>query len=89
MVSLEVIPVGGAESQSLGFIIAFEATRTSSPQAASEDTYNAERLRITQLEAELGAAKEHLQSVINEREVANEELRSIFRGTVHRQRVKS
>ena len=76
MLSLEVIPFGGAESQSLGFIIAFEATRTSSPQAASEDTYNAERLRITQLETELGAAKEHLQSVINEREVANEELRS-------------
>ena len=76
MLSLEVIPVGGAESQSLGFIIAFEATRTSSPQAASEDTYNAERLRITQLETELGAAREHLQSVINEREVANEELRS-------------
>ena len=55
--NLEVIPVGGAESQSLGFIIAFEATRTSSPQAASEDTYNAERLRITQLETELVRSK--------------------------------
>src|SRR5271165_148639 len=71
MLSLEVIPVGGVGSQCLGFIIAFETTRTSSPQVASEDTYNAERLRITQLETELVAAREHLQSVINEREVAN------------------
>ena len=36
----------------------------------------AERLRIAQLEKKLGAAREHLQSVINEREVADEELRS-------------
>jgi two-component system CheB/CheR fusion protein len=74
--NLEIIPVEVAGSQSLSFIIAFEATPAAAPIAMPEAIDEAQRLRIARLEKELVAAREHLQSVIDEREVATEELRS-------------
>ncbi len=74
--SLEVIPVGGAGRRSSSFIITFEATPNTTPTAVPKDADDPQRARISQLENELVAVKEHVQSVIDEREVANEELRS-------------
>jgi two-component system CheB/CheR fusion protein len=74
--SLEVIPVGGTEIPGSTFIIAFAATPAAVQETAPEDPDETQRSRITQLQSELVAIKEHVQSVIDEREVANEELRS-------------
>jgi two-component system CheB/CheR fusion protein len=73
---LEVIPVGRTESQSSSFIVAFEATHHAETNVAPADADDAQALRIAELEHELVAAKEHVQSVIDEREIANEELRA-------------
>ncbi|MEY2615189.1 MAG: two-component system, chemotaxis family, CheB/CheR fusion protein [Verrucomicrobiota bacterium] len=72
--SLEVIPVSGAESAT--FIIAFLAMPPSPRANPPEDPDDAQRQRIAELEDELVQTKEQVQSVIDEREVANEELRS-------------
>ena len=74
--SLDVIPVGGTGNQGPFFIITFESEPTAAPEISSQPADDAQRLRITELESELVAAREHVQSVIDEREVANEELRS-------------
>ena len=74
--NLEVIPVGGTESLGSSFIIAFDATPTLDRKQRPKILMTTQRLRIAQLENELVAIKEHVQSVIDEREVANEELRS-------------
>jgi two-component system, chemotaxis family, CheB/CheR fusion protein len=76
MLNLEVVTVGEAERPASSFIIAFEANPTPTTQAAFEGSDDDQKLRIGQLEKELVANKEYLQSVIDEREVANEELRS-------------
>jgi two-component system, chemotaxis family, CheB/CheR fusion protein len=76
MLSLEIVPVAETERETSSFIIAFEATPTDAPKAAPAAADDAQRLRNAQLEKELVANKEYLQSVIDEREVANEELRS-------------
>jgi two-component system CheB/CheR fusion protein len=73
---LEVIPIGGTESQGPSFIIAFPTAPAPLPAAPAEDPNDAQRLRISHLEKELAVAKEQVQSVIDEREVTNEELRS-------------
>jgi two-component system, chemotaxis family, CheB/CheR fusion protein len=76
-VDLEVIPVGGTESQSSSFIIAFvgrpNTTPTEEAPGVAQDVW---KLRIAHLERELLAAKRQVQSMLDEREVANEELRS-------------
>jgi two-component system, chemotaxis family, CheB/CheR fusion protein len=74
--NLEIIPVEGTGSQSSSFIIAFEATPATAPTTMPEAADDALGLKISQLEKELVAAREHVQSVIDEREVATEELRS-------------
>jgi two-component system CheB/CheR fusion protein len=76
MLNLEIVPVRGTQRQSSFFIIAFEAMPTVAFKGGPEDADDPQRLRIDRLENELIANKEHLQSVIDEREVANEELRS-------------
>jgi two-component system CheB/CheR fusion protein len=68
MLSLEIIPIEAAGSQSLFFIIAFEATPAAAPITMPEAIDDAQKLQIARLEKELGAAREHLQSVIDERE---------------------
>jgi two-component system CheB/CheR fusion protein len=72
--SLEIIPVWGAESST--FIIAFLAMPPITRTKLSDDPDDAQRQRIADLEDELVQMKEQVQSVIDEREVANEELRS-------------
>jgi two-component system, chemotaxis family, CheB/CheR fusion protein len=76
-VDLEVIPVGGTESQSSSFIIAFVGRPYTIPmEEAPGVTPEPQKLRIAHLEKELLAAKRQVQSKVDEREVANEELRS-------------
>jgi two-component system, chemotaxis family, CheB/CheR fusion protein len=74
--SLEVISVGGSESLKPAFIIAFEAMPAAALETSSEDADQRLRLRTAQLENELITIKENVQSVIDERELANEELRA-------------
>ena len=74
--SLEVIPVRGTGNESAFFIIVFESTPAAAREIASESADDVQRLRIAELQSELVAAREHVQSVIDDREVANEELRS-------------
>jgi two-component system CheB/CheR fusion protein len=74
--SLEIIPVDGAGSQSSSFIIAFEARPLAAPTTLPETADDALRLQLSQLEKQLVVARERVQSVIDEREVATEELRS-------------
>jgi hypothetical protein len=71
MLSLEIVPIAETEREISSFIIAFEATPTDAPKAAPATADDAQRLRNAQLEKELVANKEYLQSVIDEREVAN------------------
>jgi two-component system CheB/CheR fusion protein len=76
MFSLDVVPVGGATDQGAFFIITFKSQPSAAPETSSQHDDGVQRLRIAELESELVAAREHVQSVIDEREVANEELRS-------------
>jgi two-component system CheB/CheR fusion protein len=76
MLSLEVVPVGEAEGPASCFIVVFEATPAATAKTTFKESDDDQRLRIGQLEKELIANKDYLQSVIDDREVANEELRS-------------
>jgi two-component system, chemotaxis family, CheB/CheR fusion protein len=75
-INLEVIPVGATGSESTSFIVTFEATPSVPIKRVSGSSEDGQRLRVVQLEKELIAAREHVQAVIDDREVANEELRS-------------
>jgi two-component system CheB/CheR fusion protein len=85
-VSLEILPVRGRSAAEGGFLVLFEspprsetvaAPRSSrrTPVVASTDQENADA-QIGQLEQELAAMREYLQSVIEQQEATNEELQA-------------
>ncbi|MGE5611709.1 MAG: CheR family methyltransferase, partial [Bacillota bacterium] len=78
-VNLEVIPVKLPGSAHGGFLINFEepgAPGTGPPTRAPAPTAPADRGEAEQLRQELAAAREYLQSIIEQQSAANEELRS-------------
>jgi two-component system CheB/CheR fusion protein len=80
-VSIEVIPVEGA-IEGRHFLILFEETgkevrvREEKTRSQRSRTGQRESARVTQLEQELAASREYLQSIIQDLEAANEELQS-------------
>jgi two-component system, chemotaxis family, CheB/CheR fusion protein len=75
---LEVIPIKHPKSQERYFLILFEtADQQSRGQEAGGARRKSDERRVRQLQQELAAARDHLQSVIEEYEAAYEELQSV------------
>ena len=76
-VNLEAIPLKHLPSHERHFLILFETAETETEGAKREGgKQKAEEPRVKQLHQELAAARDYLQSVIEEYEAANEELQS-------------
>lgn len=72
--NLEVVPVQAPDTRARHFLVLFEQ-EAPTPVAPAKARVAADR-RVAALEAELGATKEYLQSLIEEFEGANEELKA-------------
>jgi two-component system CheB/CheR fusion protein len=78
-VSLEVIPLRRSASQERHFLILFETVEVQDRgggQKAAPRRRKTEEWKVRQLSQELAAARDYLQSVIEEYEATNEELQS-------------
>src|SRR5262245_23109230 len=78
-VSLEVIPLRHSASQERHFLILFETAEVADrggEQKAADRRRKSEERKVRQLSQELAAARDYLQSVIEEYEATNEELQS-------------
>jgi two-component system CheB/CheR fusion protein len=78
-VNLEVIPLKHSTSQERYFLILFETAEAADQgggRRAEDRRRKSEERRIKQLSQELAAARDYLQSVIEEYEATNEELQS-------------
>jgi two-component system CheB/CheR fusion protein len=78
-VNFEVIPLKHSLSQERYFLILFETAETADhgdDRKAGDLKRRSEERQIKQLHQELAAARDHLQSVIEEYEATNEELQS-------------
>ncbi len=80
---LEVVPLKGGSTAESGFLILFDAPGRSSPKSPARGTKprskaseEARQEEMDRLARELGATRVYLQSVIEQQEVANEELQS-------------
>lgn len=72
---LEVIPLQLKEENNALYLVRFEQNKLDKMPA--NETDSASSARIIQLQQELAATKEHLQTVIEELETSNEELQSV------------
>jgi two-component system CheB/CheR fusion protein len=77
-VNLEVVPVRAGSGSENGFLVLFEEAGSSRRLAVAEtaERETSTELENTRLGQELAAAREYLQSVIEQQETANEELQS-------------